>query len=45
MTVGGVVADALDVEEASVGGEADLPQRGQVRQPLPEAEVVTGGIS
>ena len=29
-----VVAEALDAEQASVGGEADLPQGGQVRQPF-----------
>jgi hypothetical protein len=28
---GGVVADFLDAEQAPVGGEADLPQCGQVR--------------
>ena len=29
-----VVADALDAEQAPVGGEADLPQCGQVGQPF-----------
>jgi len=29
-----VVAEALDAEQAPVGGEADLPQRGQVGQPF-----------
>jgi len=28
---GGVVADFLDAQQAPVGGEADLPQCGQVR--------------
>ena len=43
----GVAADSLSVEETSVGVEADLPQRWQVRQPFPEAEiggVVDGGL-
>ena len=35
----GVVADALDAEQAPVGGEADLPQCGQVRQPFGQPEV------
>jgi hypothetical protein len=42
-----VVADALDAEEASVGGEADLPQGGQVLQPFADPEVagvVDGGF-
>jgi len=30
----------LDVEQTSVGGEADLPQRGQVGQPSADGEVV-----
>ena len=34
-----VVADALDAEQAPVGGEADLPQRGQVGQPFRQPEV------
>ena len=34
-----VVAEALDAQEAPVGGEADLPQRGQVGQPFGEPEV------
>ncbi len=36
---GGVVADSLDVEETSVGSEADLPECGQVGQPFPDAEI------
>jgi hypothetical protein len=34
-----VVAEALDAEQAPVGGEADLPQRGQVGQPFRQSEV------
>jgi hypothetical protein len=34
-----VVADALDAEQAPVGGEADLPQCGQVSQPFRQSEV------
>ena len=34
-----VVAESLDAEQASVGGEADLPQRGRVGQPFPDTEV------
>jgi hypothetical protein len=34
-----VVAESLGAEQASVGGEADLPQRGQVGQPFPDPEV------
>jgi hypothetical protein len=34
-----VVAESLDAQQASGGGEADLPQRGQVGQPLPDPEV------
>ena len=36
-----VVADALDAQEAPVGGEADLPQGGQVvgAQPVGQSEV------
>ncbi len=44
---GGVVADSLDVEETSVGVEADLPECGQVVQPFADAEVagvVDGGL-
>jgi len=44
---GTVVAESLDVEEASVGLEADLPQRGEVWQPLAEGEVagiIDGGL-
>ena len=33
------MADSLDVEQTSVGAEADLPQRGQVVQPLADGEV------
>ena len=36
---GTVLADPLDVQETSVGLEADPPQGGQVRQPLADAEV------
>ena len=35
-----VVAESLDAEQAPVGGDADLPQRGQISQPFPDAEVV-----
>ncbi len=44
---GRVVADSLDVEETSVGVEADLPECGQVVQPFADAEVagvVDGGL-
>src|SRR3982750_1510987 len=34
-----VVAESLDAEQAPVGGEADLPQRGQVGQSLADGEV------
>ena len=34
-----VVAESLDAQQASIGGEADLPQRGQVGQPFPDPEV------
>jgi hypothetical protein len=34
-----IVAESLDAQEASVGGEADLPQGGQVGQPFPDPEV------
>jgi hypothetical protein len=43
----GVVAESLDGQEPSVGGVADLPQGGQVSQPLAQAEVhglVDGGL-
>ena len=43
----GVVADRLGVEESPVGGEADLPQGGQVAQPFADPEVagvVDGGL-
>src|SRR4051794_10474169 len=36
-----VVADSLDVQETSVGLEADLPQSGQVVQSLAEVEVTS----
>ena len=36
---GGVVADPLDVKQAPAGGEADLLQFGEMRQPLGHAEV------
>src|SRR3990172_2295555 len=35
-----VMAEALDVEQTSVGGEADLPQRREVVQPSADREVV-----
>jgi len=41
------MAESLDVEQTSVGGKADLPQRGQVGQPFPDPEVagvVDGGL-
>jgi len=38
--VGGVVAESLDVQQASVGGKADLPQGGQIGQPFADGEVV-----
>ena len=34
-----VVAESLDAQQASVGGEADLPQRGQMGQPFTDLEV------
>ena len=37
---GAVVADALDVQETSVGLKADLSQDAQVVQPLADGEVV-----
>jgi len=37
-----VVAEALDAEQAPVGGEADLPQRGQVGQPFRQPELAGG---
>jgi hypothetical protein len=43
----GVVAEFLGAEQAPVGGEADLPQRGQVGQPLADPEVaglIDGGF-
>jgi hypothetical protein len=42
-----VVADRLGVEETPVGGEADLPQGGQVAQSFADPEVpgvVDGGL-
>jgi len=38
-----VVAELLEAQQAPVGGEADLPQRGQVRQPFADPEVNCGG--
>src|SRR6266536_4562098 len=46
-SVGGIVADAFDVQETPVGGEADLGQRGEVRQLFADVEVaglVDGGF-
>lgn len=43
-----VVTDRLGVEETPIGGEADLPQGGQVAQSLADLEVpgvVDGGLS
>ncbi|MDT7697681.1 MAG: hypothetical protein QOJ30_6 [Pseudonocardiales bacterium] len=34
-----VMAESLDAELAPVGGEADLPQRGQMGQPCTDADV------
>lgn len=34
-----IVADLLDVQETSVGGEADEPQSGQIFQPFADAKV------
>jgi hypothetical protein len=34
-----VVAESLDPQQAPVGGEADLPQRGQMCQPFPDPEI------
>jgi hypothetical protein len=42
-----VVAESLDAQQASVGGEADLPQCGQIGQSFPDSEiagVVDGGL-
>ena len=36
---GAVLADPLDVQETSIGLEADLPQGREVRQPFADAEV------
>ena len=36
---GTVLADPLDVQQTSIGLEADLPQSGQVTQPFADAEV------
>jgi len=44
---GAIVADRLDVQETSVGLEADLPQGGQIMQPFADVEVagvVDGGF-
>src|SRR6478609_2286938 len=41
------MAESLDVQQTSVGVEADLPQRGQIGQPFPDPEiagVVDGGF-
>jgi hypothetical protein len=38
--IGGVMAESLDAQQAPVGGEADLPQGGQVGQPFPDGEIV-----
>ena len=41
------MAEALDVEQTSVGRKADLPQGGQILQPFADAEVagvVDGGL-
>ena len=43
----GVVAEYLGAQQAPVGGEADLPQRGQVGQPFADPEVagvIDGGF-
>jgi len=37
---GRVVTESLDVEQTPVGGEADLAERGQIGQSLPDVEVV-----
>ena len=34
-----IVAELLDVEQTSIGGEADRPQRGQVVQPFADGKV------
>jgi len=34
-----VVADCLDAQQAPVGGEADLPQCGQICQSFPDPEI------
>jgi hypothetical protein len=42
-----VVADCLDAQQAPVGGEADLPQCGQICQSFPNTEItsiVDGGF-
>jgi hypothetical protein len=42
-----VVTELLDAQQAPVGGEADLPQRGQIGQSFPDPEiagVVDGGL-
>ena len=36
----GVVTEALGVQQTPVGGEADLPQGGQIAQPSADAEVI-----
>jgi hypothetical protein len=47
LTQSGMRSCPLDVEETSVGGEADLPQGGKVAQPSADAEVtavIDGGL-
>ena len=42
-----IVAESLDVQETSVGLEADLPQSGEIMQPFVDLEVtrvVDGGL-
>jgi hypothetical protein len=34
-----VVAESLDAQQAPVGGEADLPQCGQMCQPFPDRKI------
>jgi hypothetical protein len=34
-----VVAELLDAQQAPVGGEADLPQGGQIGQSFPDREI------
>ncbi len=37
---GGIMTETFGIEETPVGGEADLPQCGQVAQPSADAEIV-----